>query len=209
MPIAREGWPYVIALLVLGSVPLLFRFYWLGGMGLALAAFTLFFFRDPERIPPSGSGLVLSPADGRVVVVGPAPEANPLGPGAQMISIFLSIFDVHVNRAPIAGRIVKVAYHKGDFLPAFSDKASLRNEQNAVTIEEGSERLVFKQIAGIIARRIVFRKQVGDRVAAGERVGMIKFGSRADVFLPSGSIILVKQGERVSAGTSVLAEYPR
>jgi len=209
MSIAREGWPYVIALLVLGSFSLVLRFYWLGGVFVALAVFTCFFFRDPERVAPPGARLVLSPADGKVVVVGPAPEANPLGPGAQQISIFLSVFDVHVNRAPIAGRIAKVDYHKGAFLPAFDDKASLRNEQNAVTLEEGSRRLVFKQIAGLIARRIVFRKQVGDQVAAGERVGMIKFGSRADVFLPPEATIRVRKGDRVSAGTSVLGEYPR
>ncbi len=209
MPIAREGWPYVVVLLLLGCLPLVFRFYWLGGVFLALAAFTLFFFRDPERASPPGANLVLSPADGKVVVAGAAPDANPLGPGAIQISIFLSIFDVHVNRAPIAGRIAKVEYNQGDFLPAFDDKASLRNEQNAVTIEEGSKRLVFKQIAGLIARRIVFRKQVGDTVAAGERVGLIKFGSRVDVFLPPGSVLLVKKGDRVSAGVSILGEFPR
>ena len=209
MLIAREGWPYVVVLLVLGCLPLVFRFYWLGGFFLALAIFTLFFFRDPERVAPSGTNLVLSPADGKVVGAGAAPDANPLGPGAIQISIFLSIFDVHVNRAPIAGRIAKVEYNQGDFLPAFDDKASLRNEQNAVTIEEGSKRLVFKQIAGLIARRIVFRKQVGDTVAAGERVGLIKFGSRVDVFLPPGSVLLVKKGDRVSAGVSILGEFPR
>lgn len=209
MLIAREGWPYVVVLLVLGCLPLVFRFYWLGGFFLALAIFTLFFFRDPERVAPPGANLVLSPADGKVVVAGAAPDANPLGPGAIQISIFLSIFDVHVNRAPIAGRIAKVEYNQGDFLPAFDDKASLRNEQNVVTIEDGSKRLVFKQIAGLIARRIVFRKQVGDRVAAGERVGMIKFGSRADVFMPPGSVLLVKKGDRVSAGVSILGEFPR
>ncbi len=209
MPIAREGWPYVVVLLLLGCLPLVFRFYWLGGVFLALAAFTLFFFRDPERVSPPGANLVLSPADGKVVVAGAAPDANPLGPGAIQISIFLSIFDVHVNRAPIAGRIAKVEYNRGEFLPAFDDKASLRNEQNAVTIEEGSRRLVFKQIAGLIARRIVFRKQVGDTVAAGERVGMIKFGSRVDVFLPPGAVLRVKRGDRVSAGTSILGEYPQ
>jgi phosphatidylserine decarboxylase len=209
MLIAREGWPYVVVLLVLGCLPLVFRFYWLGGFFLALAIFTLFFFRDPERVSPPGANLVLSAADGKVVVAGAAPDANPLGPGAIQISTFLSIFDVHVNRAPIAGRIAKVEYKQGDFLPAFDDKASLRNEQNAVTIEEGSKRLVFKQIAGLIARRIVLRKQVGDRVSAGERVGMIKFGSRVDVFMPPGSVLLVKKGDRVSAGVSILGECPR
>jgi phosphatidylserine decarboxylase len=114
-----------------------------------------------------------------------------------------------VNRAPIAGRIVKVEYHPGGFLPAFDDKASLRNEQNVVTLEQGTSRVVFKQIAGMIARRIVFRRQVGDTVAAGERVGMIKFGSRADVFLPAESRVLVKKGDRVSAGSSIVGEYPQ
>jgi phosphatidylserine decarboxylase len=209
MPIAREGWTYVLVLLAVGCVPLVFRYYWLAGVFLALAGFTYFFFRDPERVSPSGANLVLSPADGKVVVVGAAPDGNPLGPGAWQVSIFLSIFDVHVNRAPIGGRIVSVEYHPGAFLPAFDDKASLRNEQNAVTIEQGPRRVVFKQIAGLIARRIVFRRQVGDTVTAGERVGMIKFGSRADVFLPSGSRFLVKKGDRVTAGTSILGEFPQ
>jgi len=209
MPIAREGWSYVLVLLALGCLPLVFRFYWLAGVFLALAAFTCFFFRDPDRLSPQGANLVLSPADGKVVVAGAAPEGNPLGPGALQVSIFLSIFDVHVNRAPIAGRIVKVEYQQGGFLPAFDDKASLRNEQNAVTIEQGTRRVVFKQIAGMIARRIVFRRQVGETVAAGERVGMIKFGSRADVFLPRGSRLLVKKGDRVAAGSSILGEDPQ
>ncbi len=208
MPIAREGWPYILVLLLLGCVLLYVRWYWVGGLLVALCAFTAFFFRDPERVSPQGDHLVLSPADGRVLVAAAAPEGNPLGPGALQVSIFMSIFNVHVNRSPIAGRITNVDYNKGDFLPAFDDKASLRNEQNAVTVEDGSGRLVFKQIAGLIARRIVFKKQVGDQVAAGERVGMIKFGSRADVFVPMGSVLKVKKGDRVTAGLSVLAERP-
>ncbi|MBI3932353.1 MAG: phosphatidylserine decarboxylase family protein [Acidobacteria bacterium] len=207
MPIAREGWPYVTTLLLLGAAVCL-RYPWAGGAILSLGVFTLFFFRDPERAIPSDPRLVLSPADGKVVKVVPAPEGNPLGAGATQVSIFLSVFDVHVNRSPISGRIAEVHYHKGEFLPAFDDKASLRNEQNSVTVDDGKRRIVFKQIAGLIARRIVFRKRVNDPVERGERVGLIKFGSRVDVFLPSDVRIRVKVGDRVEGGTSVLGEAP-
>ena len=147
---------------------------------------------------------MVSPADGKVVQVIPATADGPLGSGATQVSIFLSIFDVHVNRAPVAGRIEAVSYNKGDFLPAFNDKASLRNEQNCVTISGAAGRVAFKQIAGLIARRIVFRKRQGDEVGRGERVGLIKFGSRVDVFLPAGTQLRVKVGDRVSGGSDVL-----
>ncbi|HVQ28140.1 MAG TPA: phosphatidylserine decarboxylase family protein, partial [Vicinamibacteria bacterium] len=175
---------------------------------LVLGLFTTFFFRDPEREIPKDPRLVLSPADGKIVQVIPAPDDHPLGKGTTQISIFLSIFDVHVNRSPIAGHVTAVEYHPGEFLPAFDDKASLRNEQNSVIVEGGGGRIMFKQIAGLIARRIVFRKRVDDDVAAGERVGLIKFGSRVDVFLPAGTGIRVKVGDRVQGGASVLAERP-
>ncbi|PYQ03130.1 MAG: phosphatidylserine decarboxylase family protein [Acidobacteria bacterium] len=185
MPIAREGWPLVLVLLGLAVVLFLLRWPWTGGVFLALGLFTAFFFRDPDRSVPADPRLVLSPADG-------------------------SIFDVHVNRAPIGGLISRVEYHEGQFLPAFQDKASLANEQNSVTIDAGGagQRVAFKQIAGLIARRIIFKKQVGDTVAAGERVGMIKFGSRVDVFLPRGATLRVKVGDRVVAGVSALGERP-
>lgn len=206
MTIAREGWPYIGSLLLLGSALLLLRLPWPGGVLLALGLFTAFFFRDPERAVPQGAGLLVSPADGRIVQLIPAPDGHALGPGATQISIFLSIFDVHINRAPIAGTVEKVEYHPGEFLPAFDDKASLRNEQNAVTLRQGETRVVFKQIAGLIARRIVFRRKVDDQVERGERVGLIKFGSRVDVFLPAGFAVKVKVGDRVSGGISVLAQ---
>jgi len=206
MTIAREGWPHIFILLALAGTLLLFRFYWTGGIVLVLGLFTTFFFRDPERKVLQDPRLVVSPADGKVVQVMPAPEGAPLGPGSSQISIFLSVFDVHINRAPIGGRVAKVEYHKGEFLPAFDHKASTRNEQNTVTIQDGGTRVVFKQIAGLIARRIVFTKRVDDAVARGERVGMIKFGSRVDVFLPPEFRVVVKEGDRVQGGLSVLGE---
>jgi len=208
MPIAREGWTLILVLLGLAVVMFLVRWPWVGGVFLFLGLFTAFFFRDPERPVPADPRLVLSPADGKVIVVGPAPAGNPLGEGASQVSIFLSVFDVHVNRAPIGGRISKVEYHEGKFLPAFQDKASLANEQNSVTIEDGGRSVTFKQIAGLIARRIVFKKQVGDTVSAGERVGMIKFGSRVDMFLPKEVRLRVKKGDRVVGGMSAIGERP-
>jgi phosphatidylserine decarboxylase len=208
MPIAREGWPLVLVLFALAALLFLLRWPWTGGVFLLLGSFTAFFFRDPDRPVPADARLVLSPADGKVIVAGPAPDGNPLGDGASQVSVFLSIFDVHVNRAPVGGRISRVEYHEGAFLPAFQDKASLANEQNSVTIDDGGRGVTFKQIAGLIARRIVFKKKVGDPVAAGERVGMIKFGSRVDVFLPRGVALRVKVGDRVVAGVSALGERP-
>ena len=206
MSIAREGWPFIATLLGVGLALALFRLPWIAVPVLALGLFTAYFFRDPERPVPSDPRLVLSPADGKVIVVAPAPDGHPLGPGATQISIFLSVFDVHINRAPIAGTVTRVRYHPGDFLPAWDHKASLQNEQNAVTVEGGGTAVEFKQIAGLIARRIVFNKREGDPVAAGERVGMIKFGSRVDVFVPASVQVRVKNGDRVRGGLSVLGE---
>ena len=204
MPIAREGWPFILLPLVLGIGLLAARHPWPGGLLVAIGVFSAIFFRDPERLVPSGPGLLVSPADGKVVRV----AGGAAGSQGTEISIFLSIFDVHVNRAPIAGRVAKVEYKPGEFLPAFDDKASARNEQNTVTVEDGETRVVFKQIAGLIARRIVFRKAVGDVLGRGERVGMIRFGSRVDVVVPPGFQVRVRQGDRVQAGTSVLAARP-
>jgi phosphatidylserine decarboxylase len=163
-----------------------------------LAAFCLYFFRDPERKVPEGP-VAVSPADGKVVAVLPDTA------GAQRISIFLNIFDVHVNRTPIAGKVMCVKYKKGQFLVASKEAASHSNEQNVITVEGGGSRVVFTQIAGLIARRIVCFKKAGDVVDAGERVGLIKFGSRVDVFLGPEWEVAVRVGERVSAGSSVIA----
>lgn len=163
-----------------------------------LAAFCLYFFRDPERQVPAGP-VAVSPADGKVVAI--VPDAN----GANRISIFLNIFDVHVNRTPIAGKVMCVKYQKGQFLVASKEAASHSNEQNTITVEGGGSRVVFKQIAGLIARRIVCYKKAGDVLETGERIGLIKFGSRVDVFFGPEWEIAVTVGERVSAGSSVIA----
>ncbi len=162
-----------------------------------LAAFCLYFFRDPEREIPPGP-VAVSPADGKVVAVR-------RDGAATRISIFLNIFDVHVNRAPIGGDIIDVRYQPGKFLVASREEASLQTEQNTVTVRDAQSTVVFKQIAGLIARRIVFYKKAGDRISTGERVGLIKFGSRVDVHLGPEWAIAVQPGQRVRAGASVLA----
>ena len=163
-----------------------------------LAVFCLYFFRDPERLIPAGP-VAVSPADGRIVAV------KKTGPSETRISIFLNVFDVHVNRAPIGGAIADVEYRRGRFLIASKEEASEQNEQNTVTIDGPGTRVVCKQIAGLIARRIVCTKKPGDQVATGERIGLIKFGSRVDVLLGPEWQVVVREGERVLAGSSVLA----
>ncbi|MCS7026452.1 MAG: phosphatidylserine decarboxylase [Bryobacteraceae bacterium] len=162
-----------------------------------LALFCLWFFRDPERTSPPGP-VAVSPADGKVVAV----RAED---GGTRISIFLNVFDVHVNRSPIAGRITAVDYRKGKFLVASQEQASSENEMNTITVEGDGSRVVFKQIAGLIARRIVCWKKAGDLVDKGERIGLIKFGSRVDVWLGPEWKLAVRTGDRVAAGSSILA----
>ena len=195
--IVIDGIYYAIALGAAGAVV-----SWLAGAWSAplwmLAAFCLYFFRDPERTIPTGP-VAVSPADGKVVAV-VAETAT-----ANRVSIFLNIFDVHVNRAPIGGVIRNVEYRKGQFLVASKELASSGNEQNVVTVQGDGTCVVFKQIAGLIARRIVFDKKPGDTVAAGERIGLIKFGSRVDVILGPEWEIVVRPGMRVAAGSSTIA----
>ena len=197
----RDGFVYSLALLLLG----LFAAYWggpaWGAPAWFLAVFVLYFFRDPERIVPSGE-VIVSPADGKVVDIR---EVELDGRKAWKVSIFLSLFDVHVNRAPLAGTIRSLRYQPGRFLIASRPAASIENEQNTVTIEGERLTITFRQIAGLLARRIVFRKKIGDRVSLGERVGLIKFGSRVDVFLPPEVPPTVVVGDRVHGGTSILA----
>ena len=202
--IVRDGIYYAAALAAGGALTAWLAGMWFGVPLWILAVFCLYFFRDPERAIPQGP-VAVSPADGKVVAI--AHE----GPALDRVSIFLNIFDVHVNRAPISGAIASVEYREGRFHVASREVCSDQNEQNVVTVDgdgplDGS-RVVFKQIAGLIARRIVFRKHPGDRVAAGERVGLIKFGSRVDVLFGPEWEIAVRPGQRVSAGSSILARY--
>jgi len=199
MSIAREGYPFIVILAV-GSVALFaFHLVSFAIVLLVLCAFVMFFFRDPERSFVLSGTQVLSPADGKVVSVR---KENDL----EVLSIFLSIFDVHINRAPVGGKITKIEYRKGKFLAAFDERASNENEQNSITIDHQGQPVRFVQIAGLIARRIICWKKEGEKIEAGERIGLIKFGSRVDVFLPSGSTINVKVGQKVRAGETVIGE---
>lgn len=168
-----------------------------------LAAFFLWFFRDPERIVPSGEGLIVSPADGKVTDVS-ATQLN--GVPCTRISIFLNVFNVHVNRSPINGVIRSAVYQKGQFGNAMSESSAANNEQNIVTVEGEGMTVVFKQIAGVLARRIVFNHKPGETLVRGQRVGLIKFGSRTDVIFPQGAEIKVKIGDHVAGASTVLAQ---
>ena len=174
-----------------------------------LGAFFAFFFRDPDRTPPADADVVLSPADGRVLVAGPAqPEAAPPTDGGarwQQISIFLSPMDVHVNRIPASGRVTRVTYRPGRFLPAYRHDAAAHNERSEIWIDHHGQTIVARQIVGILARRVVCRAQTGTEVRAGDRFGIMKFGSRMDIFLPEEATIRVKVGEMVRGGESVIA----
>jgi phosphatidylserine decarboxylase len=195
--IVSDGINYACGLILGGLALSYFLNPWLGTPLYVLALFYLWFFRDPERKIPSGDVLV-SPADGKIVAIRNVA-------GEIRVSIFLNIFNVHVNRSPAAGRITAIRYEKGKFRVASLDEASAENEKNTITLDAGGSKVVFSQIAGLIARRIVCHKRVGDVVTAGERIGLIKFGSRVDVFFGPEWTLAVKTGQRVSAGSSVLA----
>ena len=204
IPVAAEGWPFIIPLAVVTA--LLFAFGWknTGSVALVLTLFVLFFFRDPERSVPSGEGLVVSQADGRVIVVKDIFEPDYLKQDVKQISIFLSVFNVHVNRSPIAGTVESVKYNPGKFHVASVDKASLDNEQTGMVISNGKQKILVKQIAGLIARRIVCYAKPGDQVRLGERYGLIRFGSRVDIFLPKNAELKVKLGDRVKGCRDVI-----
>lgn len=198
----RDGIYYALGMLLVAAV-----LWWLAApawaaIPLLAAAFFLWFFRDPERAIPSDPGLIVSPADGKVTDVSPVVID---GKACTRISIFLSVFDVHVNRSPVAGVIRKVEYREGKFSNAMSEASADANEQNIVTMESGDMTVVFKQIAGLLARRIVFNHKPGDTLARGQRVGLIKFGSRTDVIFPTPADLTVKPGDRVKGGASILA----
>jgi phosphatidylserine decarboxylase len=198
----RDGYLYGLALIAAGILVGWFAQPAWAVLPLLLAVFFLWFFRDPERAIPDAAGAVVSPGDGKVT------EASvvTVGSGKQArISIFLSVFDVHVNRSPIAGVVREARYQRGKFLNAMNEASAEQNEQNIVRVEGDGQVVVFKQIAGLLARRIVFRPKVGDRLERGQRVGLIKFGSRVDVLLDSTATLQVKVGDRVRGGESVLA----
>lgn len=204
----RDGYIYGLSLLAVAVVLGWATGGWAWSIApVLLAAFFLWFFRDPERAIPSGPGLIVSPGDGHVTET--AAIATPEGP-RQRISIFLSVFDVHINRSPIAGELTSVRYQKGQYLNAMNPASADRNEQNIAIVrsEDGKVEVTFKQIAGLLARRIVFNLHEGDRVERGQRVGLIKFGSRVDVLLPAEAIVQVKVGQAVKGGASVLATMP-
>ncbi len=201
----RDGYYYALASLVAAGL-----LAWLASppwavIPLAFGAFCAWFFRDPERQIPAEPGAIVSPGDGRVTDI-VSVEHN--GRPRTRISIFLSVFDVHVNRSPIGGAIRDVQYRKGLFKNAMGAECADCNEQNIVTVDDGRQTVIFKQIAGLIARRIVFTKRVGDTVARGERIGMIKFGSRCDVIFDAAATVQVKVGQHVSGGSSILAVAP-
>ncbi len=195
---AKEAFPFLIPLALLTILSLAFGINLLAAIFVGLCAFVAFFFRDPRRVIPEDPDCVVSPADGRVVGIGPHPD------GTTRLSIFLSVFNVHINRAPMAGRVESVRYIPGRFKVAFDPAASAENEQNVLVIRNGSDTIRFSQIAGILARRIVCWKEPGDLVAKGERVGLIKFGSRVDIFLPPNVILAARIGDKVRGGTSII-----
>jgi phosphatidylserine decarboxylase len=200
----KDGYKFAAAPLLVGIIAMALHWTWLGGVLIFLGLFVMFFFRDPERTPPQDQDTIVSPADGRIMEV--VEESRDAKPGRR-ISVFLSIFDVHVNRSPVAGRITAIKYRTGKFYAAMRGRASAENEQNSFFVQSERGEVVFTQIAGWVARRIVCWKSVGDSVIRGERVGMIRFGSRMDIWLPEGVEIVVRPGQHVAGGKSVLARW--
>lgn len=215
MNFAREGMPFItgsafaaagviVLALITRSWPM-----WLAAMLLMIVAlWVAYFFRDPERTGPRGEKIVIAPADGRVVMITTVDEPSFLKGRAVRISIFMNIFNVHVNRYPLSGAVSYLKYVPGKFLDAHAERASIENEQSSIGMEEGPRRVLVRQIAGLIARRIITYPQLGERGVQGERLGLIRFGSRVDVYVPEGSVIKAQVGDKPVAGTTVLAELP-
>src|SRR6266481_775006 len=201
----KEGYYFGVPPLALGGFSFLLHWHVVAVVLLLFALFVFSFFRDPEHVIPAEPGAVVSPGDGRVVVV--TDEENAGRPGKR-VSIFLAVWNVHVNRSPVAGTITRMEYRPGKFLAAMRERASVENEQNVFTLSTETGELVFKQIAGLIARRVVSWKKAGEKVARGERIGLVRFGSRVDLWVPKEAEIVVKVGENVKGGSSVLAMWP-
>jgi len=200
----KEAYRFAIPPLAVGAVCLFFGWKWPAGILVFLGLFVFYFFRDPERTIPSEPGVIVSPADGRVVEIVDEALDSRMG---HRVSIFLSIWNVHVQRAPVAGRIASVVYRPGRFYGAYRSAASRENEQNVICIDTPQGKVVFKQIAGAIARRVICWKQEGEEVALGERVGIIRFGSRVDIWLPMDGEVIVRRGQKVQGGASILAKW--
>jgi phosphatidylserine decarboxylase len=201
----KEGYYFGLPLLLIGGAAFFLHWRIAAYLLLFLALFVFSFFRDPDRVIPSDPGAIVSPGDGRVVVV---QDEDYAGKPGKRVSIFLAVWNVHVNRSPEAGRITKMEHRPGKFLAAMRANASAENEQNIFTLSTDAGELVFKQIAGLIARRVVSWKKAGDIVARGERIGLVRFGSRVDLWVPQQAEILVKVGQNVKGGSSILASWP-
>ena len=204
IPIAKDGYMFITPLLVFTWGVSALSWFWAAGFFGGLLLFVTWFFRDPERVIPEDPNAIVSPGDGRIVEI--VPEKDPLleKDGYTRISVFLNVFNVHVNRVPIAGKIQAYRYNKGKFLNASSHKASMDNEQSAILLNNGHVTILVKQIAGLIARRIVCLAKEGDEFQRGQRYGLIRFGSRMDVFVPEGTEIKVAIGDIVSGGSSII-----
>jgi len=208
--IVREGYPFCIIPIIAGLILVALQWLISGMVLLALGLFCLYFFRNPSRQTPQEPRAVIAPADGKVIEVDPAYYENRfMGTLMQKVSIFMSLFDVHVNRFPVSGTVRRIAYHPGRFFAANRDKASKENEQNALFLETpGGENIVMIQIAGFVARRIVCWAEEGDQVVNGHRAGLIRFGSRVELFLSPQCRVVVRQGDRVRAGETVVGYLP-
>jgi len=202
--LARDGYKFVLPLLVAAIVAAGLGWGVTSAVLVVLCAGVAFFFRDPERLPPSDAAAIVSPADGRITDI---TEESLAGRAGRRVSIFLSIWDVHINRSPMAGRVREVEYRRGRFYNAMRSRASAENEQNVIHLQTERGEMVFKQIAGAIARRVVCWKVPGDNVKLGERIGLIRFGSRMDVWLPAEAEIVVHAGQHVAGGVTVLARW--
>jgi phosphatidylserine decarboxylase len=201
----KEGYYFGLPLLLIGGAAFFLHWRIAAYLFLFLALFVFSFFRNPDRVIPSEPGAIVSPGDGRVVVV---QDEDYAGKPGKRVSIFLAVWNVHVNRSPAAGRITEMEYRPGKFVAAMRATASAENEQNVFILSTDAGELVFKQIAGLIARRVVSWKKEGDFVARGERIGLVRFGSRVDLWVPQQAQILVKVGQNVKGGSSVLASWP-
>ncbi|MCW8859083.1 MAG: phosphatidylserine decarboxylase family protein [Deltaproteobacteria bacterium] len=208
-PVAREGYPFIA---LFGFVTLVFALLgWtlLTLLLLSLTLFSVYFFRNPERVIPEGENLVIAPADGKVIFVGEVEEERYFKERVTKVSIFMSVFNVHVNRVPCSGKVVEMYYNKGEFVNASYDKASDANEQSGILLEtDNGQRILFVQIAGLIARRIVTYPIIGDLLQRGARYGLIRFGSRLDIFFPKNSDVVVTLGEKTVAGETILGTLP-